>query len=228
MDPGTHKRPIRSFVIRNGRMTEGQEKAIALYWSQYVIDYKAAPIDFASVFPQSQEVIVEIGFGMGDSLLQTARENPAVNFLGIEVHRPGIGKLLQGIAEEQLTNLRIICHDAQEVMQNCFADASLRGVQIFFPDPWHKKRHHKRRMVQTEFVALLSRKLISGGFLQLATDWQDYAEQMLEVLNREASLRNESATGAYMEEKSRPETKFERRGQRLGHGVWDLRFVKSV
>ena len=228
MESGSPKRPIRSFVIRNGRMTEGQEKAIEKYWSQYVIDFTAKALDFASVFPRSGEVIVEIGFGMGDSLLQTAKENPAVNFLGIEVHRPGVGKLLQGIVQEGLTNLRIICHDAQEVMAQGIADGSLRGVQIFFPDPWHKKRHHKRRLVQAEFVALLSRKLQTGGFLQLATDWQDYAEQMLEVLRQEPSLSNQSASGSYMDEKSRPETKFERRGQRLGHGVWDLRFVKSA
>jgi tRNA (guanine-N7-)-methyltransferase len=220
------KRPIRSFVIRHGRMTDGQEKAIDRYWSDYVIAWQPELLSMESVFPEQQDLVVEIGFGMGDSLLETAIANPGINYIGIEVHRPGVGKLLQGIAAADISNLRIICHDAKEVITHCFADNSLRGVQIFFPDPWHKKRHHKRRLVQAEFVSLLSQKLQAGGFLHLATDWQEYATQMLEVLNDCPVLKNLDPGAGYMQTTDRPETKFERRGKKLGHGVWDLRFEK--
>ncbi len=162
---------------------------------------------------------------MGDSLLAMAARKSDVNFIGIEVHQPGIGRLLMGIDQEQLQNIRIISHDARDVMEHCFSDGDLHGIQIFFPDPWHKKRHHKRRLIQPEFVALLQRKLEPGGYLHLATDWQPYAEQMLEVMEKISGLVNLAGAGHYANPGDRPATKFEKRGRKLGHDVWDLRFM---
>ncbi|MEX2131324.1 MAG: tRNA (guanosine(46)-N7)-methyltransferase TrmB [Pseudohongiellaceae bacterium] len=216
------KRPIRSFVVRGGRLTDGQERAIALHRQDYVIEYQPAVLDFDSIFSRKAELVVEIGFGMGDSLLEMAIHHPQLNYLGIEVHRPGIGKLLQGIVQAGITNLRIINHDASEVLAHCFQDHGIHTVQIFFPDPWHKKRHHKRRLIQPNFVSLLAQKLKPGGRLHLATDWEPYALQMLEVVNSCPSLRNLSPDHTYIATTDRPVTKFERRGTRLGHGVWDL------
>ena len=219
-----HNRPIRSYVIRSGRFTTSQRTAIEQHWVEYGIDYDGSPLPLAEIFPGGTRLIVEIGFGMGDSLLQMAREQPTSSFIGIDVHRPGVGKLLHGIVEHGLTNLRIICHDAQEVLQNCFDNASIDQLLMFFPDPWPKKRHHKRRLVQSGFIELASTKLKAGGTIHLATDWQAYAEHMMEVLERIDTLENVMGSNGYWDLPKRPVTKFSRRGQKLGHGVWDLLF----
>ena len=223
--PPAH-RPIRSFVIRGGRLTDSQRKAIDAYWQEYVIEYDGQKLDLNTLFPRPAPVTIEIGFGMGDSLLEMAAATPEQNFLGIEVHKPGVGKLLHGIAERGLTNLRVICHDAKEVMTHSLDKESVQRFLIFFPDPWHKKRHNKRRLVQADFVRQLSELLVPGGRLHLATDWQPYAEHMLKVLEADPVLVNSNGAGQYWESPERPETKFERRGQRLGHGVWDLLYHK--
>ena len=219
-------RPIRSFVIRGGRLTDSQRKAIETYWQEYVIDFHGQQLDVDALFERPAPLTIEIGFGMGDSLLEMAANSPEQNFLGIEVHKPGVGKLLHGIAERGLTNLRVICHDAKEVLTQGLADASVQRILIFFPDPWHKKRHNKRRLVQPEFISQLTDKLASGGRLHLATDWEPYAEHMLEVLEADPVLINSNGEGQFWAAPERPETKFERRGQRLGHGVWDLLYHK--
>ena len=219
-------RPIRSYVIRSGRFTTSQRTAIEQHWVEYGIDYDAAPLPLEEIFPGGTRLIVEIGFGMGDSLLQMARAQPASSFIGIDVHRPGVGKLLHGIAEHGLTNLRIICHDAQEVLQHCFDSASIDRLLIFFPDPWPKKRHHKRRLLQSGFAELASAKLKAGGTIHLATDWQAYAEHMMDVLEGIDMLENAEGSNCYWECPIRSATKFFRRGQKLGHDVWDLLFRK--
>ncbi len=221
------KRPIRSYVIRSGRLTLSQRKAIDQYWQQYIIEFQTNPLQLENVFPANLPLIVEIGFGMGDSLLEMAIANPESNYLGIEVHRPGVGKLLNGIDANQLSNLKLVCHDAKEVLQHCLVDESIDKLLIFFPDPWHKKRHNKRRLVQAEFIELLSRKLKHAGEIHLATDWKPYAEHMMEVMQSIDSLSNSIGDSAYWASPARPVTKFERRGQRLGHGVWDLLFRKN-
>jgi tRNA (guanine-N7-)-methyltransferase len=220
------RRPVRSYVIRSGRLTTAQSQALENHADDFVIDYRPEPIDLARLFGNQHDTIVEIGFGMGDSLLEMAVAHPERNYIGVEVHRPGIGKLLLGINREKLANLRIINHDAREVMEHCFQDRSLAGVQIFFPDPWHKKRHHKRRLIQPDFIRLLVNKLRAGGRLHLATDWQPYAEQMLEVLEDEPDLINLAGPGNFSATGERPPTRFEKRGRKLGHGVWDLQFSR--
>ncbi len=225
-DSDSKKRPIRSFVIRSGRVTESQRKAIAEHWDDYVLEFQPQLLELDDVFPSPAPLTVEIGFGMGDSLVEMAAASPHENFLGIEVHRPGVGKLLHGVNSKGLTNLRVICHDATEVIEHCFQDNSIDRILIFFPDPWHKKRHHKRRIVQPDFTRLLANRLHSGGSLHLATDWQEYAEHMLAVLEAEPGLENANGPGNYWQAPERPETKFERRGERLGHGVWDLLYQK--
>ncbi|WP_339866836.1 tRNA (guanosine(46)-N7)-methyltransferase TrmB [Pseudohongiella nitratireducens] len=219
-----HHRPLRSYVIRASRLTAAQKEALANYWSKYVIEDTSSPLDVQSTFGREAPLVVEIGFGMGDSLAMMAKANPHLNYIGIEVHKPGVGKLLHAIEAEQISNLRIYCHDAVEILQNCIADHSLAGVQIFFPDPWHKKKHHKRRLVQPAFIEKLKSKLAPGGFIHLATDWQHYAEQMMEVMESAHGFHNTAGQNQYAQDTGRPETKFERRGQRLGHGVWDLLF----
>jgi len=225
-DP-SQRRPIRSYVIRGGRLTSSQRKALENYSAEFVIEYRPQPLNPQSLFGNNNPVIVEIGFGMGDSLLTMASTMPENNFIGIEVHKPGIGKLLMGMGRDAVNNIRVINHDAKEVMEHCFEDGSLDGVQIFFPDPWHKKRHHKRRLIQAEFVDLLTQKLKPGGQLHLATDWQPYAEQMLEVLENQDRLVNEAGVGNYSTPGNRPATKFENRGRKLGHGVWDVNFRRA-
>ena len=221
-------RPIRSYVIRGGRLTDSQRKALAELWPSYVIDYQPQRLDFDALFGRSAPLTIEIGFGMGDSLLEMAEAAPEQNFLGIEVHKPGVGKLLHGIKQRDLSNLRVICHDAREVLANCLDNESVQRFLVFFPDPWHKKRHNKRRIVQPDFVARLCELLHRGGQLHLATDWQPYAEHMLEVLEADEVLVNSNGDGQYWAQPARPETKFERRGQRLGHGVWDLLYHKPA
>lgn len=219
-----HHRPLRSYVIRAGRQTASQTEAIEKYWSRYVISDTASPLDAATLFGRSVSLVVEIGFGMGDSLAEMAAANPDKDFIGIEVHRPGVGKLLNYIETLNLKNVRIYCHDAVEILRDCIADGSIDTVQIFFPDPWHKKKHHKRRLIQPAFIAGLTRKLKAGGRIHLATDWQNYAEHMMEVMSQAENLSNLAGPEAYSSDTGRPETKFERRGNRLGHGVWDLMF----
>ncbi len=206
-------------------MGPGQERALAELAPRFVVPYAADGADLSAAFSRPAPLVVEIGFGMGDATAQIAQANPGTNHLGIEVHPPGVGALLQKIEALSLENLRIVQHDAVEVLEHRIAPASLAGVNIFFPDPWHKKRHHKRRLIQPEFVARLCSRLAPGGVLHCATDWQDYAEQMLSVLSAEPMLSNTVA--AYADPGSRrPTTKFEARGQRLGHGVWDLVFIR--
>jgi tRNA (guanine-N7-)-methyltransferase len=222
------QRRIRSFVRREGRLTRGQQRALDELLPRFGIDPAAGQLNLDTLFGRDNPKVLEIGFGNGASLAQQARDNPATDFVGIEVHRPGVGHLLAELQQLGLTNVRVVCADAVEVLQHCIADQALDGVQIFFPDPWPKKRHHKRRLVQPGFIQLIARKLKTGATLHLATDWQNYAEHMIEVLNTVRSLHNTAKNGGYVPRPAfRPLTKFEQRGQRLGHGVWDLVFRKQ-
>jgi len=219
------RRRIRSYVVRPGRMGPGQARALAELGPRFVLPYRPAPTDFSLAFGRQAPRVLEIGFGMGDATAKIAAARPDIDFLGIEVHPPGVGALLKRIGELGLANLRIVQHDAVEVLEQMIAPISLAGVHVFFPDPWHKLRHHKRRLVQPAFVHLLSSRLAPGATLHCATDWENYAAQMLEVLSAEPSLRNTAA--GYAERPAlRPLTKFENRGLGLGHGVWDLVFEK--
>lgn len=225
----THKRAIRSFVRREGRMTVGQKKAFESLWPQFGLDPSQPLSSIHAPFGKPAPVILEIGFGMGDSLAQQAVAQPQYRYIGIEVHRPGVGHLLALIAKHELHNIRIYSADAVEVLRHCIPDRSLDTVQVFFPDPWPKKRHHKRRLIQPPMVNLIVSKLVPGGKLHLATDWENYAEHMLQVLSACPELTNLSADGKFMARPaSRPLTKFESRGQRLGHGVWDFVFCRKT
>ena len=224
--PTENNRPIRSYVIRSGRLTDAQRKAIESYWDKYVVEFNNEILDPKVLFKSPQKLTVEIGFGMGDSLLEMAKESPEQNFLGIEVHQPGVGKLLNGIAENELTNLKLICHDAREILESGLPDHCIDRLLLFFPDPWHKKRHNKRRLVQTDFITGLLPLLAEGGRIHLATDWEPYAEHMVEAMERVEGLSNANGAGQFWAKPDRPETKFERRGVRLGHGVWDLLYKK--
>ena len=218
---------IRSFVRRQGRLTPGQRRALDQQWSQFGIDQTDQRIDLDTLFGRSAPHILEIGFGNGESLLQIALAHPENDYLGIEVHRPGVGHLLKRMADKDVNNIRVMCADAVEVLEQQIADESLDAVYLFFPDPWHKKRHHKRRQVRPEWAQLIRRKLKIGGRLHMATDWHNYAEHMLEVMGSAEGYRNTSESGDYVTRPDyRPLTKFERRGQRLGHGVWDLVFER--
>ena len=219
-------RRIRSYVLRQGRLTKGQAHALEVGWPRYGVEYALQSIDLNSLFSrENSNKILEIGFGMGETTAKIAQTLPDYDFLAAEVHTPGVGALLKLIEELALTNIRVIQHDVVEVLQHMITDASLDGVHIFFPDPWHKKRHRKRRLIQAEFVKLLCIKLKIGGYLHVATDWQEYAEWVLEVLNAEPQLQNTAID--YAEKPSyRPLTKFENRGIKLGHGVWDLVFKR--
>ena len=209
-------------------MTDSQQKAWETQFSRYGLSLGAGRLDWSREFGAGRQRILEIGFGMGDSLAAMAEADATAAFVGIEVHRPGVGRLLSEIDRLGLENLKVYAEDAVEVLERVIASESLDRIQIYFPDPWHKKRHHKRRLIQPEFVSLLSDRLTTGGKLHLATDWQPYAEHMLEVLDANATLRNDAGAGHYSSKPSwRPETKFERRGQRLGHGVWDLLYSKA-
>jgi len=222
-------RPIRSYVLRQGRLTRGQERAFELYWPRLGLDYQAAPLDLAGVFGNSNPVYLEIGFGNGESLAAMARDNPDRNYIGIEVHRPGVGHLLMKLEEYGCGNVRVCHHDAVEVLRDMVPDQALAGVYLFFPDPWHKKRHHKRRIVQPGLVQLLAQKIQPGGFLHAATDWEDYALHMLAVLRSSSDFRNTAVEGDFVARPDyRPLTRFEQRGLRLGHGVWDLIFERGA
>ncbi len=216
-----HSRPIRSFVLRQGRLTAAQERAVDTLLPLFGIPYGAETLDLDAVFGRSAPKILEIGFGMGGATAVIAAANPGQDYLGIEVHTPGVGNLLKLVEEQGLTNLRVIQHDAVEVLRFMIADSTLDGVHIFFPDPWHKKRHHKRRLLQAEFVNLLCAKLKPAGYLHFATDWEEYARWTLEVLHDQPLLINTAEEYAPRPE-YRPLTKFEQRGLNLGHGVWDL------
>ncbi|MEW5682892.1 MAG: tRNA (guanosine(46)-N7)-methyltransferase TrmB [Pseudomonadota bacterium] len=224
----TYMRRIRSFVLREGRLTKGQQHALDTYWADYGVDYQPQLIDLPALFGRDNHKVLEIGFGMGKSLVQMAKAAPEKDFIGIEVHKPGVGACLADAVAQQVKNLKVFEHDAVEVLEQMVADNSLDTVQLFFPDPWHKKRHHKRRIVQPAFVQLLRRKLKPGGVFHMATDWENYAEHMLEVMSQAEGFVNLASDSRYVERpEHRPLTKFEQRGQRLGHGVWDLMFKKE-
>lgn len=220
-------RPLRSFVLRQGRLTSGQKLALESQWPRVGLEFKESLIDLDETFGRAAPTTLEIGFGNGDSLAQMAKEAPERNFFGIEVHRPGVGHLLHLVEEYALDNVRVMHHDAVEIINKMIPDNSLNRIQIYFPDPWHKKRHNKRRIVQPEFVALLATKLAQGGVLHLATDWEHYAKQMLKVMDQAPDYKNQAPNGGYAERPDyRPLTKFENRGIKLGHGVWDLLFER--
>jgi tRNA (guanine-N7-)-methyltransferase len=221
--PGAEHRSIRSYVLRQGRVTEAQARAVERLMPVYGIAFSPAPLDLAQAFGRRAPKILEIGFGMGETTAAIAQAHLESDYLGIEVHTPGVGALLRHVDTLGLTNVRVIQHDAVEVVDRMIAPGTLDGVHAFFPDPWPKKRHHKRRLLQPEFVRLLATRMKSGAYLHAATDWEDYAAQMLEVLSAEPLLEN-TATGFAPRPEGRPLTKFETRGTRLGHGVWDLVF----
>ena len=217
------RRGIRSFVLRQGRMSPAQQRAIDTLLPRFGIPYRNEPVDFAAQFGRHAPLVLEIGFGMGNTTAQIAVAQPEVDFIGIEVHAPGVGALLRQLDELGATNVRVIQHDAVEVVRDMIAPASLAGIHVFFPDPWPKKRHHKRRLLQPPFVSLLASRLAPCGYLHVATDWEEYAEQILAVLSAEPLLHN-TADGWSPRPEHRPLTKFEQRGLRLGHGVRDLIF----
>lgn len=220
-------RAIRSFVRREGRLTPGQERALDKLWPEFGIDENTETLDLDALFGRDVPKVFEIGFGNGASLAEMAKQQPDHDFIGVEVHRPGVGQLLKSIETEELTNIRVACTDAVELLKNRIPDKTLDRVQIYFPDPWHKKKHNKRRIIQPAFVNLLTNKLKHGGHLHLATDWQNYAEQMLIDVSSNERFQNCSHSADFIERPDyRPLTKFEQRGHRLGHGVWDLLFKR--
>jgi tRNA (guanine-N7-)-methyltransferase len=221
---GGHPR-IRSFVLRAGRVGSGQARALAELGPRFMLPYQPQLLDLDAVYGRVAPKLLEIGFGMGEGMADIASAHPENDYLGVEVHTPGVGALLKQIGERKLGNVRVIQHDAVDVLTRMIVPGSLSGVHIFFPDPWHKKRHNKRRLIQPPFVRLLAEHLQPGGYLHLATDWEDYAVQMLEVLSSEPTLANTASDFARRPD-TRPLTKFEQRGLRLGHGVWDLLFRK--
>ncbi|HBO3835491.1 TPA: tRNA (guanosine(46)-N7)-methyltransferase TrmB [Pseudomonas aeruginosa] len=226
-DEARPMRTVKSFVMRAGRMTEGQQRGLDLGWPKFGLELSDEVQDFDAIFGRQAPRTFEIGFGMGHSTLEMAAAAPDIDFIGVEVHKPGVGALLNGLLTQGLGNVRVYSCDALEVLRHCVADASLDRLLLFFPDPWHKKRHHKRRIVQPEFAELVRRKLRVGGVLHMATDWEPYAEHMLDVMSAAPGYRNQAEDGRFVPRpQERPVTKFERRGERLGHGVWDLKFER--
>jgi tRNA (guanine-N7-)-methyltransferase len=224
-----HQRHVRSFVLRAGRMTPAQERALKELWPVYGVELRDAPLDLEAIFGRRAPRCLEIGFGVGEVIGTLAEERRHIDYLGIEVHAPGVGRLLLRAEQSSLSNLRVIRHDAVEVLRDGIRDESFDEILVFFPDPWHKKRHHKRRLIDAAFVESAAAKLRSGGVLRLATDWQDYAEQMLAVCNASRHLATLSPDGTYVVRPDfRPPTRFERRGERLGHGVWDLAYGRRA
>ena len=225
---GVYVSKVRSFVKREGRLTNGQAKALESFWPTMGVDFQENLLSFTELFGNDNPVVLEIGFGMGKSLVEMAENDPNTNFIGIEVHRPGVGACLSEAGERGLTNLRVMEYDAVEVFKKMIPDGSLARVQLYFPDPWHKKRHHKRRIVQPEFVQMVREKLAIGGKFHMATDWEQYAEHMAEVMNAAPGYENTATNGDYVARPDyRPITKFEVRGQKLGHGVWDLIYQRA-
>ena len=224
-----HPRAVRSFVTRAGRITPAQQRALAELWPKYGLEFTPQPLELRTLFARAVPCTIEIGFGNGDNLLRLAGAHPERDFLGIEVHRAGIGRLLLALEAQQLRNVRIVCHDAVEVLVAQVPPLSVQEILILFPDPWPKKRHHKRRLLQPAFAALAASRLAAGGQLRLATDWEPYAQHMLETLNASAALENLAADGGFVPRPSEREpTRFERRGERLGHEVWDLAYRKKA
>lgn len=222
-----HKRRIRSFVRREGRITKAQQRALQDLFPHYGIELSETKLDLDALFGRKAPRVLEIGFGNGAALAEIAQQNPDKDYLGIEVHRPGVGNLLLQIEQHQIKNIRIFCADAVDVLTQQIPDTSLDAVYLFFPDPWHKKRHHKRRILQADFVKLLHKKLKPSGIFHMATDWQDYAEHMMTVITTAAGFENTAGNNQYSAKPDyRPLTKFEQRGQRLGHGVWDIIFKR--
>ncbi len=218
---------IKSFALRQGRLSQAQQKALETHWPKFGLEVHNGLLDFTQLFNREAPTIVEIGFGMGKSLAEMAEANPQHNYIGIEVHRPGVGALLKLIHEKNLTNIRIFNHDAIEVLEQCIPKHSLAAVYLFFPDPWHKKRHHKRRILQPDFVRNIAQHLKIGGLFHMATDWENYAEHMMTIMTQSPHFRNIAGQGKFTPRPDyRPLTKFEQRGQRLGHGVWDLIFER--
>jgi tRNA (guanine-N7-)-methyltransferase len=218
--------PIRSYVLRQGRFSRGQQRACEELLPRFGLEFRRAPLDFAQVFGRSAKVVAEVGFGMGETTARIAEENPGIDYLAMEVHSPGVGSLLRQIEERGLGNVRIVVHDAVEVLRDMVPERSLDGMHVFFPDPWPKKRHHKRRLLQPEFVALAASRLKTGAHFHVATDWEEYAQHVLQVLSATPGLVN-TAEAFAPRPATRPETKFERRGLNLGHGVWDIVFTRS-
>ena len=226
---GVYISKVKSYVKREGRLTKGQEKALEEHCPTMGIEYRNDTISLVEAFDREAPVVLEIGFGMGKSLVEMAAAAPEKNFIGIEVHKPGVGACLGDAGELGLSNLRVMEHDAVEVLKNMLPNESLSRLQLFFPDPWHKKRHHKRRIVQAEFVELIRTKLAIGGHLHMATDWEPYAQHMAEVVNNNSAYTNTATEGDYVPRPDyRPITKFETRGQKLGHGVWDLIYERTA
>jgi tRNA (guanine-N7-)-methyltransferase len=218
---------IKSFVRRVSRITKGQQQALTLMWPVFGIEYKPGLLDFTKIFNNSNPLVLEIGFGNGESLIEQAKKTPELNFVGVEVHKPGVGRLLQLIDEYKLTNVRVFCHDAIDVLHNCITPNSLARIQLFFPDPWHKKRHNKRRIVNEEFLSLAHKCLQFRGILHMATDWQPYAEHMLQAINSSKLFKNLAKNLSYFPKPHyRPNTKFEQRGNKLGHDSWDILALK--
>ena len=222
-DEALRQRRIRSFVLREGRMTPAQQRAFDSHWARFGFDYRAAPRDLDADFGRAAPKVLEIGFGNGEALAWASEHDPARDYIGVEVHGPGVGRLMNALAARDAGNVRIYKHDAVEVLRNDIPEGALSEARIWFPDPWHKKRHNKRRLVQTEFVELLASRMAPNGLLHLATDWQPYAEHMVEVMEAAPSWTNQEGPGVYAAKPDwRIETHFERRGLKLGHGVWDL------
>ncbi len=222
------KKAIRSYVIRGGRITDGQKKAFDQWWPHYGLSLHDGLLEPATQFPANQPLVVEIGFGMGDSLFAMA-EGLNENFIGIEVHPPGVGRLINNAGKAGLKNLKVYMADALDVLEDCIPDNSLARLQLYFPDPWHKKKHNKRRIVQPEFVQLVRRKLKPGACLHIATDWENYADHIMEVLSLAEGMENKAGDYLFSDKPDyRPLTKFEKRGENLGHGVWDLIFTKTL
>jgi tRNA (guanine-N7-)-methyltransferase len=223
------QRPVRSYVLRQGRMTEAQQRAFETLWPKYGLSLGEGALDLPALFGNDRPVILEIGFGNGETLARLAQRHAEHNYLGVEVHGPGVGHLLLKLAAQERDNVRILQCDAMELLRRHLPAGSLAGVLLFFPDPWPKRRHHKRRIVQAEFAELVYRALTPGGLLHMATDWEAYAQQMLQVLSAHPGFRNRSGEGRFAQRPDdRPLTKFEQRGQRLGHGVWDLLFERQA
>jgi tRNA (guanine-N7-)-methyltransferase len=225
--PEYRDKTIRSFVVRAGRMTKAQRSAFELGWDAYGLRLADGAIELDAVFGRNNPKVVEIGFGMGGSLLEMVETQPDTDFIGIEVHPPGVGSLINAAQEKNISNLRVYLADATDVLNECFADGSLDRVQIYFPDPWHKKKHNKRRIIQPKFLQLIREKLRLGGVVHMATDWQPYAEQMLELVGEADGFKN-MAQDYVPRPDFRPLTKFERRGEKLGHGVWDLMAERTL